>query len=375
MDSSIKKIRIKSIRQETPEAKTFFLEYPDRSPIPYQAGQFLTLIFPKAHGAEARRSYSFCTSPGVDPTPAITVKRITNGEFSRPLIDHALPGDEFLTIGASGYFNLPEDLTPFQQIIFLAAGSGITPIFSLIKKLLLQPEKHSPIPQSPNPSIPQSPNPSIPQSLTSIPPRITLIYSNRAEADTIYYQALGDLQTAHADRFTIEFLFSTSTDISKGRLSKGLLEKLLTKHVHGPIHKVLFYLCGPFDYMRMATIVLKTEGVLPAHIRKENFSSVKPRIILQPPDQDAHTLSLTLHGRHYSFVTQHPESILQSAKRLGIGIPFSCESGQCGTCAATCKTGSVWMSNNEVLTDNELAKGRVLTCTGYAVGGDVVLEI
>jgi len=359
MDSSTKKIRIKSIRQETPEAKTFFLEYVDKTPISYQAGQFLTLIFPKPNGTEARRSYSFCTTPGVDPVPAITVKRIPNGEFSRPLIDHAQVGDEFFTIGASGYFDLPPDLTDTQQIIFLAAGSGITPVFSLIKKLLIPPKKQ----QSPLPN---------PQSLT---PKITLIYSNRSEADTIFHYNLIALQKAHRGRFTIEFLFSTSTDINKGRLSKGLLEKLLNKHVHGPIHKVLFYLCGPFDYMRMATIVLKTEGVLPAHIRKENFSTVKPRIVLEPPDKDAHAIHLTLRGRPHTFVTQHPESILQTAKRLGIAIPYSCESGQCGTCAATCKTGTVWMSNNEVLTDNEMAKGRVLTCTGYAVGGDVTLEI
>jgi ferredoxin-NADP reductase len=347
MDSSTKKIRVKSIRQETPEAKTFFLEYVDNTPITYQAGQFLTLVFPKSHGGEARRSYSFCTTPGVDPLPAITVKRIPNGEYSRPLIDHAHPGDEFLTIGASGYFNLPDDLQEYRQIIFLAAGSGITPVYSLIKQLLASPEG----------------------------PKITLIYSNHAEADTIFYADLQALQSRHAERLTIEFLFSTATDINKGRLSKGLLEKLLSKHVHGPIHKVLFYLCGPFDYMRMATIVLKTEGVLPAHIRKENFSTVKPRVVLEPPDKDAHTIHLTLRGQHHTFASQHPDTILQTARRLGITIPFSCESGQCGTCAATCTQGQVWMWNNEVLTDKELAKGRVLTCTGYATGGDAVLEI
>jgi ferredoxin-NADP reductase len=347
MDSSAKKIRIKSIRQETPEAKTFFLEYTDHTPITYQAGQFLTLLFPKNSGEEARRSYSFCTTPGIDPIPAITVKRITNGEYSRPLIDHARPGDELLTIGASGYFNLPEDLTEHRQIIFLAAGSGITPTYSLIKQLLTIADG----------------------------PKVTLIYSNRSEADAIFYEDLLALQTRYADRLTIEFLFSTSTDISKGRLSKGLLERLLIRHVHGPIHKVLFYLCGPFDYMRMATIVLKTEGVLPAHIRKENFSTVKPRLVLEPPDKDAHTIHLTLRGQHHTFTSQHPDTILQTAKRLGIAMPYSCESGQCGTCAATCTQGQVWMWNNEVLTDKELAKGRVLTCTGYAVGGDATLEV
>lgn len=347
MDSSVKKIRVKSIRQETPEAKTFFLEYADNTPITYQAGQFLTLIFPKPLGGDARRSYSFCTTPGVDPLPAITVKRIPNGEYSRPLIDHAHPGDEFLTLGAAGYFNLPDDLREHRQIIFLAAGSGITPIYSLIKQLLASPDG----------------------------PKITLIYSNHAEADTIFFAELQALQKLRPQRLTIEFLFSTATDISKGRLSKGLLEKLLSKHVHGPIHKVLFYLCGPFDYMRMATIVLKTEGVLPAHIRKENFSTVKPRVVLEPPDIEVHTIQLTLRGQHHTFSSQHPDTILQTAKRLGIAIPFSCESGQCGTCAATCTQGQVWMWNNEVLTDKELAKGRVLTCTGYAVGGDAALEI
>lgn len=347
MDSHDKKIRVKSILQETPEAKTFFFEHTDGSPVSYQAGQFLTLIFPKSGGNEARRSYSFSTTPGIDPVPAITVKRIPNGEYSRQLIDYAQPGDEFSTIGASGYFTVPEDIENYKHLVFLAAGSGITPVYSLVKHLLNTPAS----------------------------PKITLIYSNRSETDTIFRQALTSLAAQHPDHLDIEFLFSNSTDISKGRLSKGLLEKLLYKHIRIPFTKALFYLCGPFDYMRMATIVLKTEGVPPAHIRKENFGTVKPRVILEPPDKDAHTIHLTLHGHPQTFTTQHPETILQTAKRLGIGIPYSCESGQCGTCAATCTKGQVWMWNNEVLTDNEMAKGRVLTCTGYAVGGDAALEI
>lgn len=347
MESLIRKIRITRINQEIPDAKSFFLEYSDGSPIIYTPGQFLTLIFPKNNGTEDRRSYSFSTAPETDPIPAITIKKVENGEYSRKMLDYAQVGDKFLTIGTSGFFTLPGNINPFDQLIFLAAGSGITPILSLIKSALFR----------------------------KIKPTITLIYSNYAKETTLFYKELKELERLHPDNFRIEFLFSTSPNLARARLGKWLLEQLLKEYVATAYSKCLFYLCGPHDYMRMATIVLQTEGVPPQNIRKENFASVKPRFVMEPPDKEPHQVTLLSDDREYIFTTQYPDSILQAAKKAGIMLPYSCESGQCGTCVATCVSGKTWMKNNEVLVDAEVNKGRTLTCTAFPVGGDVTLKV
>jgi ring-1,2-phenylacetyl-CoA epoxidase subunit PaaE len=93
-----------------------------------------------------------------------------------------------------------------------------------------------------------------------------------------------------------------------------------------------------------------------------------------PPDTDQHLVTLKINGTERAISVQYPETILEGAKREGIMLPYSCEAGKCGTCVASCTHGRVWMSYNEVLVEKELLHGRVLTCTGYAVGGDVTID-
>ncbi len=338
-------LRIKHIITETADTRSFILAHESGKGISYVAGQFLTFVFKKNNGEETRRNYSISSSPVLNEPLQITVKRIANGEFSRKLIDTAKEGDVLTTIGASGFFTLPANMGSYDQLVFFAAGSGIAPVFSLIKTVL-----HA------HPAI-----------------HIVLIYSNHSVEKAIFYQQLNNLQKQFPDRFQIEFLFSNATSVLHKRLGIHLLEKLLHQHVHSSLQRQLFYLCGPFEYMRMITIVLKNNGVTASHIRKEIFIIEKPYYKPEPPDKESHTVSLTILQRDFSFQTQYPDTILQTAKALKIQLPYSCESGQCGTCAATCLSGKVWMSHNDVLTDEEVAKGRVLTCTGYATGGDVTL--
>jgi ring-1,2-phenylacetyl-CoA epoxidase subunit PaaE len=345
MHSIYKKVRILETIQETPDSKTFLLEMADGSELKYQAGQFITLVFPKSDGNEDRRSYSFSSAPETDATPAITIKRVQNGEYSRKLIDYAKKGDEFLTIGTSGFFVLPDNLRDYRQLFFLAAGSGITPVYSLIKTLLARHEDLE----------------------------IILIYSNHSEGSTIFRRELTMMQRLHPNKLRIEFLYSTSPNLTRARLGKWLLENLLKEYGLRDPQQALFFLCGPFDYMRMATIVLQTEGVPTENIRRENFSAVKPRFHPEPPDKNPHRVDITIQGKEYSIECQYPQTILKQAKESGITLPYSCESGQCGTCAATCISGKTWMWNNEVLTDSELDKGRTLTCTAYPIDGNVVL--
>lgn len=158
-------LRVVAIVKETSDTKSFVLECTDCT-ITYKAGQFITFIFKGRNGRQVRRSYSISSSPDLNEPLTVTVKRIPNGEFSRMLIDRTREGDILETIGASGFFVLPENTAGLKRIVFMAAGSGITPVFSLIKTILHH-----------HPSL-----------------HILLIYSNRSPKNTIFYSQLVDLQ-------------------------------------------------------------------------------------------------------------------------------------------------------------------------------------
>ena len=336
---------ITSIREETPGVKTFTVTYTDGSPIPYIAGQFITFVFTH-HGKEERRSFSISSSPVTGDPLAFTVKRVDNGAYSRLLTDRAAVGDKLYTTGAAGLFTLPQNMEPYKQIFFFAAGIGITPVHSLITTLL-----HT-------------------QQV-----QVTLIYSNRAKEDTVFYNALQALADAYPN-FKIVYLFSTSFDLVRARLSKALLPVLLRELALVPKNELLFYTCGPFAYMRMAILSLEEQGIRDVQIRKENFNTNDRQVQqVDPPDKATHTATIRHHGKEYRIPVVYPDSILQAAKKAGLALPYSCEVGRCGSCVARCTAGKVWLSYNEVLMDMDIAHGAILTCTGHPVGGDVTIEV
>ncbi|MEJ0105590.1 MAG: ferredoxin--NADP reductase [Bacteroidota bacterium] len=342
-DPVYKRLQITAIIPETNDTKSFELSALDDWAANYEAGQFITFVFRKGD-KEDRRSYSFSSSPVLNEPMRITVKRIANGEYSRQLFNHAKPGNILISSGIAGYFRLPEEYVTTRQLFFLAAGSGITPIFSILKTAL-----HT----------------------TSLP--VVLVYSNHSEKDTIFYKDLLQLQQQFKERLSIEFLFSHIRHVYKSRLSKSLLNVLLEKYKI-PLQQTLFYICGPAGYMLMAGISLITAGVPEENIKKESFNTRKHIIKPVPPDTAIHNVKVSINHSIYEFPVQYPDTILSAAKKLNIHLPYSCEAGNCGSCSATCTKGKIWMAYNEVLMDDEIEKGKVLTCQGYPVGGDAVIE-
>ncbi|RYF85612.1 MAG: iron-sulfur cluster-binding domain-containing protein, partial [Chitinophagaceae bacterium] len=292
---------------------------------------------------EKRRSYSLTCSPELGERLCITVKKIDNGEFSRWLVYHAREGDVLLTTGISGYFILRAEAESFTYF-FLAAGSGITPCYSLIHLLL---------------------------ETTST--RIVLLYSNKSVAQTLFYEQLQQWANEFRDRFSIHYFFSDSTKIENKRLTSFLLTDLLNDHAALKINPYI-YLCGPYEYRLMATITLRAFGIEKERIRKEEFDPLHKLVTNRPPDTRSHNVTIRIGGNEYALNVQYPRSIVAVAKENKITVPYSCESGQCGSCAATCVSGKIWMANNEVLTDDEIARGRVLTCVGFPIEGDAVID-
>lgn len=335
--------RVIDIISETNDAVTLVLDVSGQK-IQYEAGQFITFIFSDRNGKEHRRSYSI--SSAINEPLAVTIKRVVNGSYSRELVEKTKPGSILKGLLPAGFFTLPALDRQNAIFLFFAAGSGITPVYAQIKSLLI----------------------------TGKAKKIVLVYSNKSKADTIFYEALTRLSANHQQIVSIYFFFSDAPRYQEARLSSSIVTAIVTKHIGSQKENTWVYLCGPFQYMLMLTIVLRGLGLKDEQIRKEQFIIEKIISPLKPNDTAAHTITVTGTGINRSWVSQYPDTILQSAQKNGIELPYSCASGQCGTCSATCVLGKVWMYRNDVLMEEEIRQGRVLTCTGYPVGGDVHLQ-
>ncbi|HYJ37286.1 MAG TPA: iron-sulfur cluster-binding domain-containing protein, partial [Chitinophagaceae bacterium] len=184
------------------------------------------------------------------------------------------------------------------------------------------------------------------------------------------------LQSQFRERFSIQWLFSSSPDLSGARLYRESLIHFVKYFSIATLSEMLFYVCGPLSYMRMCTFVLTEMGVPPDNIKRENFLIAQPRpSIAPPPEKQSHMAIIHFRGLQYKVPVHYPDSILQAARKQGIALPYSCETGRCANCVARRIKGDVWLSYNEVLTDTDLAKGLTLTCVGHPQGGNVELVI
>jgi ring-1,2-phenylacetyl-CoA epoxidase subunit PaaE len=339
-------LTLREIVRETDDAKTFIFETVDGSALPYKAGQFLTFLI-EIHGHEVRRSYSMSSAPGVDEFPAITVKRVPNGEISRFWIDHVEVGDTFHVLAPSGRFVLEKEDSGPRDIVLIGAGSGITPLFSLLKQTLTQ-ETES---------------------------QVTLIYASRNVLITLFWDHIAQWQTHFPDRLRVIHIHSQPADDwngIQGRINNTRLEQLVKNSIRFKPQNARFFICGPFDLMRSAEITLHFMGFHGTQIRKENFVITSPPP--PPPVSNPHRIMLNFRGSAYNLLVPAHATVLDAALAEGIQLPYSCKGGRCSSCAAVCTHGKVHMSVNEVLTDRDLAEGWILTCSSYVDSDDVVVE-
>jgi len=340
-------LRVRNIIIEKYNVKTFVFERTNGEQLIYQAGQFLTFLI-EINGHEVRRSYSMSSAPDVNDFPAITVKRVPNGEISRFWMDHVQQGDVFKCLPPSGRFVLEKSDGKPRDIVLIGAGSGITPLFSILKQALVS-ERES---------------------------FVTLIYANRSENHTLFGDAILQWQKQFPARLKVIHVHSQPTDEwtgIRGRINNTRLEQLVSKSLTFQANRAQFFICGPFELMRSMEITLHYMGFSSTQIRKENF--VIDKMPAPPPVSNPHTISLNFRGNDYRLLVPSHATILDAALQAGIPLPYSCKGGRCSTCAGICKSGSLHMTVNEVLTDRDLAEGWILTCSAYVDGDDVSIEI
>ncbi len=333
---------VTDVTEVAKDVRAYTLEPKGGERVTYEAGQFLNFVFQTSAG-EVRRAYSIAAGPGSNDALQIVVKRIPNGLVSRRMIDAVKAGDVLYATPPKGLFTLPKELAGFSQVFLFAAGIGITPIYSLVKTLMI---------------------------LESAPP-VVLVYSNRSKEDAVFRKELTELQEKHPERLKIEWLYSNAPNAERARLSSVLMPKLLQEYAVGPMATALCYTCGPVSYMWMVSTLLHQYGVPLFNIRKEIFEPSTIAIKLPPPDTGVHAVIVHFRGQENTVVVGYPDTILTAAAKEKIMLPYSCRAGRCGSCVAKCIAGTVWHSYNEVLTDKDLAAGLVLTCTGHPIGDGV----
>lgn len=329
-------------------------EFQSNEPVSYLAGQFISIEYP-INQQQARRSYSLHSSPFLNEPLAISVKRVDNGEVSRKLQDSVKVGDTIDAYEPMGLFTFEPKVDRSRHLFLIGAGSGITPLFSILKSALI--------------AEPQS--------------RVTLIYSNRSVDSTLFYAELETLKHQYPQQLHIVYLLSTGKNLAMARLNRELLEKLVNQNLAVPKEDALFYCCGPADYMLMCRITLLTMGFTQDQLKKETFLLPEDEAddddgtLLEEKniDRSTYTVTLNISGKSHTVSVPFPLSILDAALNLKLDIPYSCKAGMCGSCSATCTNGDVKMRYNEVLTDREVERGKILLCTARPTTEDVKIEL
>jgi ring-1,2-phenylacetyl-CoA epoxidase subunit PaaE len=336
MNENLLLFRIVGIKQETEIARTYHLEQTNKQPLQFIPGQFLTFII-KLGDQEVRRSYSITSIPG--EALRITVQKVDNGLISRHILNFWKVGDTLLSLPPMGRFTLQPQHAITRDIFFFAAGSGIVPVIPQIRRLLMEE----------------------PKSL------IHLIYSNSNEKRTLFLEEIENLEKDHK-QLQVIFLFSNPTVRFKerGRLSNLLTQDLVDQELRYNRSDAVFLICGPFTYMRMLGITLLSMHFKKENVRRENFlpEIMRSGYVSHPEFPERH-VAIAMNGKEHQVVVKSGEDILTAALNHGLPLPYSCRGGVCGTCAGICKKGKVHMTINEVLTDEDIKAGWVLTCTGY----------
>ena len=347
-------LSVRAVTRETSDTIVIQFNHPQHKTVAYKPGQYLTLLA-EVNGKKIRRCYSLCSSPDVDAFPAVAVKKIPGGEMSGWLVNNLKSGQTLEVMEPAGSFVFVPRPDKRRHILLFAAGSGITPLISMLKSVLFAEPKSS----------------------------VSLVYGNRNEASIIFKAELDALLAKYPSRLRVVHCLSIPPEKwygASGRISAEMLPELLDQLQ--PVllpEDSLYYLCGPQGLMDSVSTVLKNRKVPSDRIFRESFftGTDAAEIIAEIEEEGIITREVTVkYDRDtYKFSVPPNKTILEAAQDLDIDIPYSCQSGLCTSCRGKCLSGKVFMSEREGLSDSELNEGYILTCVGHPQSDNVVIEI
>ncbi len=346
-------LKIRQVRNETPECVSVSFEVPDeiKQEFLFRQGQSLT-VRAIINGQEVRRSYSICSSP-IEEELRIAIKKVEQGVFSSYANNQLKSGDVIEAMPPVGKFFTELNASNKKSYMAFAAGSGITPILSIIKTALAV--EHG--------------------------SEFTLVYGNRSRSSIIFKEEIEGLKNKYLSRFKVIHILSREkmdTPLHFGRIDKEkcllLFDKLLSLTKTDE-----FFLCGPEEMIFTVKGFLEEHGVDRKKIHFELFGSSRTnKLAIGPSDRRNEATSkvvIKLDGMSFDFELPFDgDSILDAALKLGADLPFACKGGVCCTCRAKLTEGSVDMDMNYALEPEELEQGFILTCQSHPRTAKVMID-
>ncbi len=347
-------LAVKSIYKETSDCVIITFDIPESLKELFQFSQGQNVTLKKNIDGEAiRRSYSICSAPFEDRL-SIAVKKVAGGKFSTYANRELKQGDLLEVMPPTGRFNTPLIKTNKKNYVAFAAGSGITPIISIIKATLATEPASS----------------------------FTLVYGNRSRSSIIFYEELAGLKNKYLDRFSFINMLSkekTTADINYGRINKEKLTDLQQLIDFRSMDEI--FICGPSEMLFSVKKFLLKTGIDQKKIHFELFTTPDGRPTggkqTEYTENAAKTSKITiqLDGRSFDFkLAFNGESILNAALNQGADLPYACKGGVCCTCRARLTLGEVKMDVNYALEEDEIAKGFILTCQSHPLTEKVIID-
>jgi 3-ketosteroid 9alpha-monooxygenase subunit B len=324
-------VRVAEVISETDEACSLVLAVPPElaDVFAYRPGQFLTVRVPHDRDGSVARCYSLSSSPHAGDRPTITVKRTAGGHGSNWIADHVTAGSVLDTLPPAGTFS-PASLA--GDFLLFAAGSGITPVISILKS-----------------------------ALAAGRGRIVLIYVNRDERSVIFAAELRRLAAEHGRLLVVHWL-----DSLHGPPTVAGMAALARPYTGAEA-----FICGPDPYLAVVRQALGRLGVKGAHVERFLPLAENPFEPTEPTGGTAATLEVGLDGQTHRLPWPAGIRMLDLLIDQGLDAPFSCRQGICGACACQLTGGEVEMAHNEVLEAEDLAEGYILACQAVALTPEV----
>lgn len=350
-------LSVANVHKETSDTivVTFNIPQDLREEFSFIHGQYLTLKL-NVNGEELRRSYSICSSPLDPESISIAVKKVAGGRASTALVDKLQPGMGMEVMIPMGNFHTKLAPTQARHYVAFAAGSGITPILSILTTTL-RTEPNS---------------------------RFSLFYGNSEENRIIFRSKLEELKAHYGDRLSVYHILTCGTHedmLFNGRITDEKAAQLLKRFVTDSLDKE-YFICGPEQMMVNVSEALEKNGVDRKRIHIELFTSPVTSEAKKPPvavGEGAFTgtsqVKVILDGREYTMeVKASGDAVLDVALDAGLDVPFACKGAVCCTCKARVVEGKVEMAMNYALTDEEVADGYVLTCQTHPRSANVTID-
>ena len=345
--SSFLKLIIKEVKHETATAVSILFNVPEELKPNYAfiAGQYVNLRL-TLDGKEIRRAYSICSSPESGEL-RIAVKAVKNGAFSQ-FANTKLKAGDVLEVGKpEGKFTFDPQADRQKNYVAFVAGSGITPVLSILKSVLKNEPKSS----------------------------FVLVYGNKSPEETIFYQELHDLQLQYLGRFFVHYVFSQAKAENTlfGRIEKSAVNFVLNNK-HKELEFDKFYLCGPEEMINLVSNVLKEKNVKESAIKFELFTTSSHENVIKENLEGHSKITVMVDDEETTFEMSQKQTILEAALKQGLDAPYSCQGGICSSCLARVTSGTVEMTKNSILTDKEIADGLILTCQAHPTSAAVYVD-